>query len=102
MLVVHIPMKYSNNKKVFLGDIVTVPVPGGTTKAQVVMLGETYEHLDIDKQFLSWVKESKVLKPDSIVIEWIGENPFAHNDARYASVGNYMFTVLDESVEHNA
>jgi len=43
-----------------LGDFVTVPAPGGTAKARVVMLGETYEHLDIDEKFLAWVKRDKV------------------------------------------
>ena len=95
-------MTYQDGSAIELGDIVRVPVPGGTAKARVVMLGATYEHLDIDEQFLSWVKAGKVLEVSSIVIEWLGPNPFAHNDPRYAPVGNYMFSPVDEHVQRNA
>ena len=37
-----------------LGDVVSGLIgPDRFAKARVVILGETYEHLDIDKQFLS-------------------------------------------------
>ena len=91
-------MKYHDGTTVQLGDIVSVPVPTGTAKARVVMLGDTYEHLDIDTRFLAWVKADKVLKDASVVIEWVGSNPFAHDDPQYAPVGNYMFSPVDESV----
>jgi hypothetical protein len=78
------------------------PVPAGTAKARVVMLGDTYEHLDIDPNFVAWVKKDKVLQPSSIVVEWIDSNPFAHDDPRYAPVGNYMFSALDERVTRDA
>jgi hypothetical protein len=32
------------------------------------MLGDTYEHLDIDKQFLSWVKADKVLQETLLLL----------------------------------
>lgn len=89
-------MKYHDGSAVQLGDVVTVPVPSGIAKARVVMLGETYEHLDIDSRFVEWVKREKVLEPASVVVEWLGDNPFAHSDPRYAPVGNYMFSPLDE------
>ncbi len=92
-------MRYHDGSDVTLGDIVSVPVPEGTAKGRVVMLGDTYEHLDIDQKFLKWVKAENVLKPASIVIEWIEDNPFAHNNPNYAPVGNYMFTALDEWVD---
>lgn len=95
-------MQYHDGSTVMLGDLVNVPVPGGTAKARVVMLGETYAHLDIDPGFLAWVKKDKVLKNDSIVIEWIDENPFAHQDPKYAPVGNYMFSPVDEWVTRDA
>jgi hypothetical protein len=67
------------------------------------MLGDTREHLDIDKQFLDWVESDKtLLEPSQVVVEWIGRNPFAHNDPKYAPVGNYMFTGLDECITHDA
>ncbi len=78
-----------------------VPVPEGTAKARVVMLGDTYEHLDIDPRFVTWVKTERELKEDSIVVEWIGQNPLAHEDPCYAPVGNYMFTPVDEWVKRD-
>jgi hypothetical protein len=91
-------MNYYDGSGIKLGDIVSVPVPDGTAKARVVMLGDTYEHLSIDEQFLDWVKKEKILETTYIVIEWLGENPFENNDPKYASVGNYMFTKVDEWV----
>ncbi len=95
-------MQYKDGFIVALGDIVSVPVPGGTSQARVVMLGETYDHLDIDPQFLSWVQKEKILEPTSVVIEWLNANPFEHNDPQYAPAGNYMFSPLDEYVERVA
>jgi hypothetical protein len=92
-------MKYFDGTTVSLGDVVRVPTPKGTGEARVVMLGETYEHLDIDPNFLSWVQREKKLEPSSIVVEWLGVNPFAHKDPRYAPVGNYLFSPVDEFVE---
>ncbi len=63
------------------------------------MLGASYDHLDIDADFLEWVKRDKVLNTSAIVIEWVERNPFAHSDPQYAPVGNYMFSPLDEYVE---
>jgi len=45
-------MNYLDGSVVALGDIVAVPVPGGSAKARVVMLGESYEHLDFDQDFV--------------------------------------------------
>jgi len=95
-------MNYYDGSDIQLGDIVSVPVPDGTAKARVVMLGDTYAHLDIDEQFLDWVKKEKILETSSIVIEWIENNPFEHNDPKYAPVANYMFTKVDEWVVKNA
>jgi len=95
-------MHYHDGTAIALGDIVSVPVPEGTAQARVVMLGDTYEHLDIDPQFLKWVKTDRVLEPTSIVIEWVETNPFEHDDPQYAPVGNYMFTTVDEWVVRNA
>ena len=95
-------MNYHDGATVRLGDIVRLPVPTGTARARVVMLGETYEHLDIDPQFISWVTADKVLRPDSVVVEWLNENPFERNDSRYAPVGQFMFTPIDEWIERDA
>ena len=92
-------MRYADGSVAALGDTVNVPVPGGTAKARIVMLGETYEHLDISEDFLAWVKTERILQEGAVVIEWVGPNPFAHNDQQYAPVGNYMFTALDECIK---
>jgi hypothetical protein len=92
-------MRYADGSVVALGDTVIVPVPGGTANARIVMLGQTYEHLNISEDFLAWVKTEKILQEGAVVIEWVGPNPFAHNDQRYAPVGNYMFTALDACIK---
>jgi len=93
-------MHYHDGSLVRLGDLVDVPVPAGTARARVVMLGDTYEHLNVEANFLSWVNAERILRNTAVVIEWIGENPFAHDDPQYAPVGNYMFTDVDEHVVH--
>jgi len=62
------------------------------------MLGDTYDSLDIDPQFLSWVTRERKLQNGSVVVEWLGPNPLAHHDPACAPVGNYLFTPLDEWV----
>ena len=96
-------MNYHDGSLAQLGDIVRVPISSTeTARARIVMMGDTYEHLDIGRAFLLWVKSDNVLRPDSIVVEWLDDNPFAHNDPRYAPVGNFHFTPLDECVERDA
>jgi len=92
-------MTYHDGSPISLGDVVRVPIPGGNAKARVVMLGDSYEHLDIDAQFLSWVERDRVLQPSSVVVEWLDRNPFAHMDPRYAPIGNYMFSPADEDLQ---
>jgi hypothetical protein len=89
-------MQYVDGVVIQLGDVVSVPVPGGMARARVVMLGDTYEHLDIDSAFLRWVKSDRVLANTSVVVEWLGANPLAHINPKYAAVGNYMFTPADQ------
>ena len=95
-------MRYYDGSPVALADVVNVPIPGGFAKGRVVMLGETYEHLDIDAGFLEWVERDRMLEVTSVVVEWLGANPFAHNDPHYAPVGNYMFAALDEDLTRDA
>ena len=50
---------------------------------------------------------SSVRRPASVAdaissVEWLEANPFGHNDPRYAPVGNYLFSPLDEDVERAA
>jgi len=95
-------VNYFDGSPIALGDRVTLPVPPGTAKARVVMLGETYEHLEIDPGFVAWVKKDKVLEAGSVVVEWLGSNPFAHADPKYAAVGNFMFSPVDEFLQRDA
>ena len=89
-------MRYTDGKEVLLGDVVDVPIPSGSQHARVVMLGDSYEHLSLEVGFLRWVTAQRVLRADSVVVEWLGANPFTHNDPAFAPVGNYMFTAVDE------
>ncbi len=91
-------MRYFDGSPIALGDLVDVPVPNGTARARVVMLGDTYDHLDIDPSFVSWVRKDRVLRECAVVIEWLEGNPFAHGDPAYAPVGNYMFSDVDEDL----
>lgn len=95
-------MRYSDGSPVKLGDIVTILLADGSAKARVVMLGDTREHLSVDEGFIEWVESEKLLDASQVVVEWIDSNPFAHDDPRYAPVGNYMFTGLDCCVTRDA
>ena len=95
-------MKYLDGSPIALGDIVSIPVPSGTARARVVMLGETYEHMEIDPDFLAWVEGTRKLEASDIIVEWVDANPYSHNDSRYAPVGNYMFSSVDEHVQRVA
>jgi hypothetical protein len=94
-------MTYSDGSTVKLGDIVIIRMADSDAKARVVMLGDTREHLDIEEEFIEWVESEKLLSPTYAIVEWIDQNPLAHNDPQYAPVGNYMFTELDDCVRHD-
>ena len=96
-------MQYHDRSPIALGDIVSVLVgPDKYERARVVMLGDNYEHLDIDEGFVTWVKQERKLDETSVIFEWLGANPFAHNDAKYAPVGKYMFSPADEWLRRDA
>ena len=95
-------MKYHDGSLVNLGDIVAIPMADGGSKARVVMLGDTREHLGVDEGFIEWVESEKLLDSSQVVVEWVDRNPLAHDDPQYAPVGNYMFTGLDECITHDA
>lgn len=87
-------MQYHDGTTAKLGDVVNVGMPAGTARARIVMLGDTYEHLDVDRDFLLWVNTERMLTPDQIVVEWLDGNPLAHDDPGYAPAGNYAFISL--------
>lgn len=92
-------MNYSDGSKVLLGDVVALPVPDGTQEAQVVMLGDTLTHLDLEEHFVDWVIQEKLLDGSRVVVQWLAENPFRHSKPSYAPIGDKMFTPVDEFVE---
>jgi hypothetical protein len=91
-------MKYHDGQEIQLGDIVNLPTPDGESRARVVMLGDTQEHLDLDAGFLDWVMRESILPATSIFVEWIGPNPFSHANPQLEPVGNYMSSTVDEDI----
>lgn len=84
-------MKYSCGSEVELGDEVAVSYgPEKQALSRVVAIGLTLASDDIDRSFYDWAKDEGILTDRSVVIEWIDENPLAHDDPQYAPVGNYM------------
>lgn len=84
--------------KLSLTDIVSVAVPKGTAKARVVMLGDAYEHLDIDSSFAAL---SLGLSPKGVSTKnqwWLNGSGQTHwrEDPRYAPAVNYVLTPVDE------
>lgn len=92
-------MNYTDGKEVQLGDLVEIDMPKGLELARVVMLGENYQHLELEQSFKEWVLKEQILETNSIVIEWVGKNPLEHNNPEYAPVGNYMFTGISADIK---
>ena len=63
------------------------------------MLGESYERLELEETFISWVIKDQILEKDSIVVEWINNNPLTHNNPEFAPVGKYMFTGISFDIK---
>jgi hypothetical protein len=81
-------MKYSCGTEVILGDEIMVSSgPEQESLSRVVAIGLDLATEDIDRKFYDWAKEEGIITDTSIVIEWIDENPLAHNDPNYAPVG---------------
>ena len=96
-------MNYPDGSPARLGDIVTIRLRDCNAKARIVMLGDTREHLNLDKKFVDWVENDKtLLEPSQVIVEWMDRNPLAHNDPKYAPVSNHMFTGLDACITHEA
>jgi hypothetical protein len=84
-------MKYRCGTEVLIGDEIEVAYgPNQEALARVMAIGLTLASDEIDKSFYCWAKGEGVLSARSVVIEWIRENPLAHDDPQYASVANYM------------
>jgi hypothetical protein len=93
-------MKYYDGSVAKLGDVVLVPLHVGVREGRIVMLGDTHEHLDLDANFVSWVRNEKFFDSTWVAVQWIGENPLAHDDPKYAPVGDIIFIGLDSDVVH--
>ncbi len=84
-------MKYHCGTDVMIGDEIMVSYgQDQESLARVVAIGVDMAANDIDESFYSWAKRESIIDKDTIVVEWIGSNPLAHNDPNYAPVGNYM------------
>lgn len=92
-------MKYPDGTPVRLGDIVTVPLSDGPHEGRIVMLGDTFENLNLDSEFVKWVIGDKIMDDNTIAVQWTGRNPLEHNDPNYAPVGDMLFTGLDEDIK---
>lgn len=74
-----------------LGDeILTSYGLGQEALARVVAIGLNLVVEDIDRNFYDWAKRENIITDQTVVVEWIGQNPLAHDDSHYAPVGNYM------------
>jgi hypothetical protein len=91
-------MKYADGTTVALGDIVILALHDGNHEACVVMIGDTFEHLDLEPSFVKWAREDEVIDDSSVAVRILGTNPFGHNDSRYAPIGDVIFTPLDEDI----
>jgi hypothetical protein len=84
-------MKYECGTDVMLGDEVMVQYgPNREALARVVAIGADMAIAEIDQAFYSWAKSESIINNDSVVVEWIGPNPFAHDSPNCSPVGNYM------------
>jgi hypothetical protein len=63
-----IAMNYHDGSPAKLGDIVSIPMSGGSARARVVMLGDTGEHLAMEAGFLEWVENEKLLDSTQAVL----------------------------------
>ncbi len=91
-------MKYADGSTVSLGDIVSLPLHDGSHEAKIVILGDTFEHLDLEYSFVNWVRDDEVIDDHSIGVRILGPNPLEHNDPNFAPVGDIIFTSLDEDI----
>lgn len=84
-------MKYECGTNVMLGDEVMVQAgPNRESLARVVAIGRDMAIPGIDQSFYSWAKNEGIIDKDTVVVEWIGPNPLAHENPNYSPVGNYM------------
>ena len=65
-------MKYRDGADVRLGDVVNVPVPVGRQRRGSSCWVRPTNTWISEPSFITWVKKDKVLKPTSIVVEWLG------------------------------
>lgn len=85
-------MKYNCGTEVMLGDILlTSHGENLESETRVVGIGTQSFSPSIDSQFIQWAIGDNLIKDNTVIIEWVGENPYAHNDLKFAPVGNQVF-----------
>lgn len=87
-------MKYEDGQIVRLGDIVDIELGDAVHRAKVVLLGDTGQYSDLDENTAKWAIESGHVEKANIMTAFVGENPFEHNDPRYAPMSNSLSTNL--------
>jgi len=84
-------MKYVCGTEVMLGDEVLVERgPKQKSFARVVAIGLDRASTSVDAGFYEWALKEKIIKATSVVVEWVSENPFEHQNPHQAPVGSYM------------
>ncbi|MBZ0166480.1 MAG: hypothetical protein K8I00_06705 [Candidatus Omnitrophica bacterium] len=84
-------MKYECGTQAMLGDEIMVSYgPNKKALGRVVAIGLDLVKEDIDKVFWAWAKKDNIINDQTVVIEWIKENPLAHDNPQHAPIGNYM------------
>ena len=91
-------MKYADGTTISLGDIVSLTLHDGVHEARVILLGDTFEHLDLELSFVKWVREDEVIDEGSIAVRMLGLKPFGHGDPRNDPMGDVIFTPVDEDI----
>lgn len=84
-------MKYRCGTEVMIGDIIEVGYgPDQQALARVIAIGLTLVSDEVDKSFYEWAKDEQVISDQSVIVEWVKENPLANENPKYAPVANYM------------
>lgn len=84
-------MRYNCGSTVMIGDKVLVNIgPNAYDVGMVVAIGRSIKSDNIEIGFYEWALSENIINDNSIVISWVNDNPFSHNDDRYAPVGDYM------------
>jgi hypothetical protein len=84
-------MKYSCGNNVLLGDYITVQIgPEKYHEVQIIAIGMKLKTIDINDDEWEWMITENIINENSVIVQFVGENPLAHDDPNYAPVSNHM------------